>query len=150
MPELKVEIGGRAFEVACDPGQEPSLARAARLLDAEARRVNDAIGLSTEKRMLLLAGLMLADSMSALEDRLKATEERLGATEERLRLTEAKAAMLAANALKLETESNHRIPLSEIERLQKEHAGAVALLQGVLDEVSTMAEELENGSPARA
>ena len=29
MPELILEIGGRVFEVACEPGQEPSLERAA-------------------------------------------------------------------------------------------------------------------------
>ncbi|PJN95012.1 cell division protein ZapA, partial [Amaricoccus sp. HAR-UPW-R2A-40] len=63
MPELTIEIGGRVFEVACEPGQEPSLARAAQLLDIEANRVGEAIGRSTEKRMLLLAGLMVADTM---------------------------------------------------------------------------------------
>ena len=63
MPELILEIGGRVFEVACEPGQEPSLERAGRLLDAEAIRIGDA-GRSTEKRMLLLAGLMLADTMT--------------------------------------------------------------------------------------
>ena len=63
MPELILEIGGRVFEVACEPGQEPSLERAARLLDTEAVRIGDA-GRSTEKRMLLLAGLMLADTMT--------------------------------------------------------------------------------------
>ena len=35
MPELVIEIGGRVYEVACEPGQEPSLERASRLLDAE-------------------------------------------------------------------------------------------------------------------
>ena len=65
MPELILEIGGRVFEVACEPGQEPSLERAGALLDAEAVRIGEA-GRSTEKRMLLLAGLMLADTMTAL------------------------------------------------------------------------------------
>ena len=30
MPELILEIGGRVFEVACEPGQEASLERADR------------------------------------------------------------------------------------------------------------------------
>ena len=58
MPELILEIGGRVFEVACEPGQEPSLERAAYLLDTEASKIGDA-GRQTEKRMLLLAGLLL-------------------------------------------------------------------------------------------
>ena len=69
MPELILEIGGRVFEVACEPGQEASLERAGRLLDAEAVRIGDA-GRSTEKRMLLLAGLMLADTMTGVEEQL--------------------------------------------------------------------------------
>ena len=64
MPELILEIGGRVFEVACEPGQETSLESAAALLDTEAERIGEA-GRSTEKRMLLLAGLMLADTMAA-------------------------------------------------------------------------------------
>src|SRR6478752_6339982 len=100
MPELIIEIGGRVFEVACEPGQEYSLEQAGRLLDAEAARIGDA-GRATEKRMLLLAGLMLADTMMAQKQQLQSTEERLRQAEERVRIAEAKSAMLAANALKL-------------------------------------------------
>lgn len=145
MPDLAIEIGGHVFEVACEPGQEPSLARAARLLDAEAVRVNEAIGRSTEKRMLLLGGLMLADNMTALEDRLRATEERLRAAEERVRIAEAKSAMLAANALKLETEASHRAPNPELEQLRSENEDAAALIARVLDEINDLADAIEAG-----
>lgn len=136
MPELVVEIGGRAFEVACEPGQEPSLARAARLLDAEASRVTDAIGRSTEKRMLLLAALMLADTMTGVEDKLRATEERLRAAEERIRIAEAKSAMLAANALKLETQATRRTPEPDVLMLAQEHEASIELLNKVLAELN--------------
>lgn len=143
MPELTIEIGGRVFEVACEPGQEPSLARAAQLLDAEAARVTDAIGRSTEKRMLLLAGLMLADTMTALEDRHSVLEDRVRAAEERTRIAEAKSAMLAANALKLETEATHRVNPAEVERLREEKDAAVTLLAALLDEVEALADRAE-------
>lgn len=146
MPELVLEIGGRPFDVACEPGQEASLTRAAKLLDDEAMRVTDSIGRSTEKRMLLLAGLMLADTMTALEDKLRATEERNRQTEERLRQVEAKAAMLAANALKLETAANHRTPETEVARLRQEHEEALTLLDRTLTEVTALA----RGSTAAA
>lgn len=146
MPELTIEIGGRVFEVACEPGQEPSLARAAQLLDVEANRVTDAIGRSTEKRMLLLAGLMLADTMTALEDRHAALEDRLRAAEERVRIAEAKSAMLAANALKLETEASHRTSAAEINQLIAENDAALTLLAEFVDEVEAFAEQVESGA----
>jgi cell division protein ZapA len=143
MPDLTIEIGGRVFEVACEPGQEPSLARAAQLLDAEAAKVTDAIGKSTEKRMLLLAGLMLADTMTALEDRYAALEDRLRHAEERARIAEAKSAMLAANALKLETQATHAVDPAEVEALREEKDAAVATLARLIEEVEGLAERAE-------
>jgi cell division protein ZapA len=141
MPELTIEIGGSVFEVACEPGQEPSLARAAQLLDVEANRVLEAIGKSTEKRMLLLAGLMLADTMTALEDRCAGLEDRVRAAEERTRIAEAKSAMLATNALKLETEA--RVTPAELAQLRQEKDAATALAARLVAEVETLAERVE-------
>jgi cell division protein ZapA len=143
MPELLLEIGGRMFEVACEPGQENSLHRAARLLDVEASKVEAAIGRQPEKRALLLAGLMLADTTSGLEDRLAATEDRLRHAEERVRIAEAKSAMLAANALKMETEATHRVSSADIEKLRDENEAAVATLSRLLGEINALAEEAE-------
>ena len=140
MPELTLEIGGRLYEVACEPGQEASLERAARLLDAEASKLSDAAGRAIEKKMLLLSGLMLADTMTAVEGKLTATEERLRAAEERARIAEAKSAMLAANALKLETEASHKTSPAEVAALREEHEAAVGLLSKLLDEINAIAD----------
>jgi len=137
MPELILEIGGRVFEVACEPGQESSLEQAGRLLDAEAARIGDA-GRATEKRMLLLAGLLLADSTIALQDQLRSTEERLRQADERVRIAEAKSAMLAANALKLETEASHKASPSELAALREENEDAAMLLGHVVDEINNL------------
>lgn len=146
MPELTLEIGGRAFEVACEPGQEPSLARAAQLLDAEAARLGNSGARSTEKRMLLLSGLMVADAMTALEDRYVALEEHLRRAEERTRIAEAKSAMLAANALKLETQASHALDPAELEAVREERDAAVALLAALVDDVEALAERAETGA----
>jgi cell division protein ZapA (FtsZ GTPase activity inhibitor) len=142
MPELILEIGGRVYEVACEIGQEPSLERAARLLDGEAMRIGDE-GRATEKRMLLLAGLMLGDTMTALESELRATEERLRHAEERARIAEAKSAMLAANALKLETEASHRYSSGEIEAVREENEAAAMLLGQVVAEINALADSVQ-------
>lgn len=142
MPELTLEIGGRMYEVACEPGEEKALERAAKLLDVEAARIGES-GRATEKRTLLLSGLMLADSMRALENHLAETEERLRMSEERVRIAEAKAAMLAANALKQETEIGHRRGDAAFAELREEHAAAIDLLNRVLAEVNAMADAAE-------
>jgi cell division protein ZapA len=142
MPELILEIGGRMFEVACESGEEPSLERASRLLDIEATRIGDA-GRATEKRMLLLAGLMLADTMTGLQAELRATEERLRHAEERARIAEAKSAMLAANALKLETEASHKISPGELAELREENEAAAMLLGQVVAEINALADAFE-------
>ena len=141
MPELILEIGGRVFEVACEPGQEPSLERAGALLDAEAARVGES-GRSTEKRMLLLAGLMLADTLTATQDQLHMTEERLRHAEERVRIAEAKSAMLAANALKLETEAFHKVSPAEVAALREENEAAALLLGQVVAEIDALADSV--------
>jgi cell division protein ZapA len=141
MPELILEIGGRVFEVACEAGQEPSLERAARLLDTEAGKIGDA-GRQTEKRMLLLSGLLLADTMTSIQDQLRAAEDRIRQAEERARIADAKSAMLAANALKLETEASHKTSPAEVAELREENEAAAMLLAQVVAEISAMADSV--------
>ena len=61
MPEVQITIGDRQFEVACNAGEEDYLHAAARMLDEEAAVLASQIGRVPEARMLLMAGLMLAD-----------------------------------------------------------------------------------------
>jgi cell division protein ZapA len=81
MPEETITIGGKNFEVACQAGEEQFLHAAAALLDAEAQTLIGQIGRLPEARMLLMAGLMLADKSAGFEDRVRAAEEEV----ERLR-----------------------------------------------------------------
>lgn len=76
MAEVRIHIGGRDFEVTCQPGEEHFLKAAAKLLDNEAAVLVSQIGRLPEARMLLMAGLMLADKTAGLEDQLRAMEER--------------------------------------------------------------------------
>lgn len=71
MPQVEIAIGGRTFEVACQDGEEHFLHSAAALLDAEASHLADQIGRMPEARMLLMAGLMLADKTAGVEDKLR-------------------------------------------------------------------------------
>ena len=77
MPDVQIAIGSRTFEVSCQPGEESFLKTAASLLDTEATALQGQIGRLPEGRMLLMAGLMLADKTAGLEERLQATETAL-------------------------------------------------------------------------
>ncbi|MCJ8334923.1 MAG: cell division protein ZapA [Epibacterium sp.] len=77
MPEVTIMIGGRGFEVSCQEGEESFLHMAAKMLDDEAQVLSDHIGRMPEARMLLMAGLMLADKTAAGEDRIQLLETQL-------------------------------------------------------------------------
>lgn len=71
MPQVEITIGGRTFEVACQDGEEHFLHSAAAMLDIEAAHLAEQIGRIPESRMLLMAGLMLADKTAGLEDKVR-------------------------------------------------------------------------------
>jgi len=77
MPEETISIGGKKFEVACQPGEESFLQSAAAMLDHEAQALIAQIGRLPEARMLLMAGLMLADKTAGTEDRLREAEDEI-------------------------------------------------------------------------
>ena len=84
MPEVTIAIGGRNFEVACQEGEESYLQSAAKMLDDEAQVLSDQVGRMPEGRMLLMAGLLLADKTASVEDQLKELRKQLGAREAEL------------------------------------------------------------------
>mgnify|MGYP002622508183 FL=1 len=81
MPEVTIDIGGRPFNVACQEGEEHFLHAAAGLLDNEARTLMDQIGRLPESRMLLMAGLMLADKTAGTQDQIKGMENKIAQQE---------------------------------------------------------------------
>lgn len=83
MPEIEVIIGDRPFIVSCQPGEEHFLRAAAGQLDAEARPLIAAMGRLPEAKMLLMAGLMLADKVSANDDEMRQLRARVAELEAR-------------------------------------------------------------------
>ena len=84
MHEETIVIGGREFTVGCNEGEEGYLQAAARMLDVEASSVVEQAGRVPEARMLLMAGLMLADKTAAAEERVVELEARLAEIEAEL------------------------------------------------------------------
>jgi len=77
MPIVEFTIGHKKYELSAQEGEERLLKRAAAMLDNEARTIMEQAGRMPEPRLLLLAGLMLADRTSGLEDRLANVEREL-------------------------------------------------------------------------
>ncbi len=77
MPDVTIKIGGRDFQVACQSGEEHFLQAAAAMLNAEADPLVQQMGRLPEARMLLMAGLMLADKTAAVEDENRQLKLRL-------------------------------------------------------------------------
>jgi cell division protein ZapA len=63
MAQVTIEVGGRAYELACRDGEEERLKLLGRLVDAKAADVSRAIGKASEARELLLTALLLADEL---------------------------------------------------------------------------------------
>lgn len=84
MPHETITIGGKSFDVACQPGEEHYLRAAAAMLDTEATALIGQIGRLPETRMLLMAGLMLADKTAGAEDRVRQLESELASLQSEL------------------------------------------------------------------
>ena len=124
MPEVRVSIGGREFDVACQEGEEHYLRTAAKLLDDEAQILSDQVGRMPEARMLLMAGLMLADKTASVEDRAAEIQARL---DER----EAELSALKQSAAEPEKVQVPVIPQSVTDSLAELAARAEALAAAV-------------------
>ena len=118
MPEERIVIGGKEFEVACQPGEEHFLQAAARMLDTEARTLISQIGRIPAERMLLMAGLMLADKTAALEERATRAEEDAAAARDEI------ARLLARAPTRVEVPA---VPAARVAALAELAAQAEAL-----------------------
>lgn len=77
MPDVEITIGERKFYVACREGEQHFLSAAAKMLDAEATPLQAQMGRLPEARMLLMAGLMLADRTASVEDELRQAKAKI-------------------------------------------------------------------------
>lgn len=131
MPEVTITIGGRNFVVACQDGEEAFLETAAGMLDTEAQALSDQVGRVPEERMLLMAGLMLADRTASVEDRVREMESKLAESE------------AALEALRNAPEPEARqvevpvVPVALTEALAETAARAEALAAQIDDKLSS-------------
>jgi cell division protein ZapA len=74
MPKVDVTINGRAYQVACKDGEESHLADLAEYFDKRVSELIDTIGPASETRLMLMAGLVIADELSETLDKVETLE----------------------------------------------------------------------------
>ena len=87
MAQVIVQVNDRPYTMQCPDGEEDHLRELAKLLDTEVSRIRSNVGTVGDIRLLVMAGLMVADRLSEsvrriedLEDQLRGAREARNAT----------------------------------------------------------------------
>ena len=82
MAHVIVQVNGRPYTMQCPEGEEPHLRDLAELLDSEVQRVKASVGNVGDIRMLVMAGLMVADRLSEAIEKIRDLEEQVSGLRE--------------------------------------------------------------------
>lgn len=125
MPELEITVGGRSFTVACQDGEEAFLQAAAAMLDREAQTLLQSGTRLPADRLLLMAGLMVADRTIGADEELRAMDRRLADQGREIDALKARPAFEKAEPQEVRVEV---VPDEALRRLDElaERAEAVA------------------------
>ena len=82
MTHVIVQVNGRPYTMQCPEGEEPHLRDLAELLDSEVQRVKASVGNVGDIRMLVMAGLMVADRLSEAIEKIRDLEEQVSGLRE--------------------------------------------------------------------
>lgn len=76
MAQIDIHINGRSYTVGCNEGEQERVRASAKRLDEKVTMIAQSLGQIGEARLLLMAGLMLADELDhrALDDSVPAAE----------------------------------------------------------------------------
>ena len=95
MAQVSVTINGRAYQIACDDGQEEHLRQLAGYIDRRMAELIAAMGQIGDMRLLVMVSLLIADELSEVTRQLDDTRK----TSEDARSTATKVDAQAASAL---------------------------------------------------
>jgi cell division protein ZapA len=79
MPLVNVLVNGRAYTVACDEGEETHLRELGQFLDKRVRELAGTVGQVGDARLLLMAGLLVADELSEALGKLEERDKEIAA-----------------------------------------------------------------------
>ena len=94
MAHVIVQVHGRPYTMQCPEGEEEHLRDLAELLDGEVQRVKSTVGNVGDIRMLVMAGLMVADRLSEAIRKIETLEEQIAGLREARNAAQAESAAL--------------------------------------------------------
>ena len=91
MAHVIVQVNGRPYTMQCPEGEEAHLRDLAELLDGEVQRVKASVGNVGDIRMLVMAGLMVADRLSEAIAKIQSLEEQVAGLREAKNVAQTEA-----------------------------------------------------------
>ena len=82
MAQVVVQVNDRPYTMQCSDGEERHLQELARLLDGEVTRIKESVGQVGDIRVLLMAGLMVADQLAEARRRVEELEDQVNGLRE--------------------------------------------------------------------
>ncbi len=79
MGQVVVEVNGRPYTMNCSDGEEEHLIELAQLLDSEVTTIKGGVGQVGDIRLLLMAGLVVADRLSEALRKIEDLQDEVGA-----------------------------------------------------------------------
>ena len=115
MSDLKVFIGGRSFNISCNPGEESAAQESANFLNQEAELLQNQLGRLPEDKMLLLSGLLLGDKIRALRHEQSALKETLLFTQTKLNQLNSQSVDNSGNVDEVLSDSSESVSVGSSE-----------------------------------
>ena len=109
MPHVSVTIGGRAYRLACNEGEEQHLVALAAQVDAKITEMRGAFGEIGDQRLVVMAALTIADQLSEANRNLAALEARASDSAQADAAATRDAELQAAAHAHALNEASHRI-----------------------------------------
>jgi cell division protein ZapA len=78
MAHVTVTIGGRAYRLACNEGEEPHLEGLARQIDDKISEIRSQVGEIGDQRLVVMAALTIADELFEARKAIDRLEKRAG------------------------------------------------------------------------
>jgi cell division protein ZapA len=99
MAHVTVTINAKSYNLACDDGEEEHLTVLAREIDRRVTKLKADLGQGDETRLMLMAGLTVADDLVLANERVQELEEELAGLKNEFLGPESKNATERANAV---------------------------------------------------
>jgi len=102
MGEVIVTVNGRTYPIGCDDGEEAQVTRLSGLVEARVRELTALVGQVGESRLMLMAGLTLADDLEHAQAEIQALRQEINDLQRRNSAAQEDANAMLGLAQRLE------------------------------------------------